>query len=139
MNALEFKNAAADFVRCFIVAVTLLAWSGALAQTTAEDYVKSGQAWDGKGDYDRAIADYNQALRIDPQNAWAYNNRGIAWRNKGDYDRAIADYNQALRIDPQNAWAYNNRGIARRNKGDYDRAIADSNQALTINPQYAGA
>jgi uncharacterized caspase-like protein len=139
MNALKFKNAAADFVRCFIVAVTLLAWSGALAQTTAEAYVRSGISWSLKSDFDRAIADYNQALRINPQYAAAYLGRGVAWEMKGNLDRAIADFNQALRINPQYAEAYFNRGIAWVSKRDYDRAIADYTQALRINPQLTQA
>jgi tetratricopeptide (TPR) repeat protein len=100
MRRLNLKNAAVDFVRYAIAVVALIAWSGALAQTTAEDNFKSGNAWRNKGDFDRAIADYNQALTINPQDAEAYNNRGNAWRNKGDFDRAIADYTQALRINP---------------------------------------
>ena len=44
-----------------------------------------------KGDYDRAIADFDQAIQLKPDYADAYYNRGIAYHDKGDYDRAIAD------------------------------------------------
>ena len=54
-----------------------------------------------KGDYDRAIADYDEAIRLDPRYAVAYYNRGVAYCDKGDYDRAIADYNEAIRLDPK--------------------------------------
>jgi tetratricopeptide (TPR) repeat protein len=87
-----------------------------------------------KAVYDRAIADYTQALRLDPNIALAYNNRGMAYAGKGDYDRAIADYTQALRLDPNIALAHNNRGMAYADKGDYDWAIADYTQALRIDP-----
>jgi tetratricopeptide (TPR) repeat protein len=53
-----------------------------------------------KDDYDKAIADYIHAIRLDPNSAAAYNNRGIAYYAKGDYDQAIADCEAALRIDP---------------------------------------
>jgi tetratricopeptide (TPR) repeat protein len=92
-----------------------------------------------KAVYDRAIADFTQATRLDPNNAKAYIERGGAYSAKGDYDRAIADYNQALRLDPNNAVAYSNRGKAYSDKGDYDRAIEDHNQALRLNPNFAGA
>jgi tetratricopeptide (TPR) repeat protein len=92
-----------------------------------------------KAVYDRAIADFTQAIRLDPNNANAYRERGNAYSDKGDYDRAIADYNQALRLDPNLAAAYNTRGFAYYMKGDYDRAIADYNQALRINPNDAKA
>jgi tetratricopeptide (TPR) repeat protein len=58
---------------------------------------------DQKVIYDRAMADYTQAIRIDPNDASPYTNRGNAYYFKGDYDRAIADYEAALRIDPNDA------------------------------------
>ena len=50
--------------------------------------------------YDKAIADYGEAIRLDPKYAAAYNNRGIAWSAKSEYDMAIADYGEAIRLDP---------------------------------------
>ena len=65
-----------------------------------------------KGENDRAIADYTEAIRLDPKNANAYSNRGYAYSDKGDTDRAIADFTEAIRLDPKFAIAYNNRGLA---------------------------
>jgi tetratricopeptide (TPR) repeat protein len=45
-----------------------------------------------KGDYDRAIQDYDQVLSLDPKNGLAFNNRGLAYGRIGDFDRAISDY-----------------------------------------------
>jgi tetratricopeptide (TPR) repeat protein len=98
-----------------------------------------GNASKNKSDWDQAIAEYTEALRINPNNAAAYNNRGNAYYDKGDYDRAIADYNQAIRLDPNFVFAYNNRGNAYDNKGDSDRAIADYNQAIRLDPNFATA
>jgi tetratricopeptide (TPR) repeat protein/predicted small secreted protein len=92
-----------------------------------------------KAVYDRAIADFTQAIRLDPDNAKAYKERGNAYYIKGDYDRAIADYTQAIRLDPDYALAYHNRGDAYSDKDDYDRAIADYTQAIRLNPDYASA
>ena len=78
----------------------------------AKAYNNRGVAYYKKGDYDRAIADYNEALRLDPKDASAYNNRGSAYAGEGDHDRAIADYNEALRLDPKYVYAYYNRGSA---------------------------
>ena len=69
-------------------------------------------AYDEKGEYDRAIADYTEAIRIKPDYAEAYRNRGVAYAEKGEYDRAIADYTEAIRLKPDYAEAYYNRGIA---------------------------
>ncbi len=102
-------------------------------------YANRGNAYEKKGEYDRAIADYDQALRLDPKHANAYNGRGDAYNTKGEYDRAIADYDQALRLNPKDALAYIRRGNAYDNKGQYDRAIADLDQAIRFNPKDADA
>ena len=54
-----------------------------------------GVVWHEKGDDDRAIADYNDAIRLDPNYALAYNNRAVAWQAKGDTARANADFDKA--------------------------------------------
>jgi tetratricopeptide (TPR) repeat protein len=69
-----------------------------------------------KAGYNKAIADYSQAISLDPNLAGAYKVRGVAYINIGDYDRAIADCNQAIRLDPNNAAAYINRGIVYHKK-----------------------
>jgi len=102
-------------------------------------YNNRGVDWGAKDDNDRAIADYNEAIRLDPTYANMYNNRGNAWGAKGDYDRAIADFNEAIRLDPTFAIAYRNRGMTWRDKGDNDRAIADFNEAVRVDPKYADA
>jgi tetratricopeptide (TPR) repeat protein len=62
------------------------------------------------GDYDKAIATFSEAMRLDPKNALAFDNRGLAYVKKGDYNRAIADYNEAIRLNPNYALAFCNRG-----------------------------
>ena len=90
-----------------------------------------------KGGYDTAIEDYNDAIRIKPQNALAYNNRGITYRNIGDYDRAIEDYTEAISLDPQFAVPYANRGNAYGTEGEYDTAILDLNEAVRLRRDHA--
>jgi tetratricopeptide (TPR) repeat protein len=92
-----------------------------------------------KGEYDDAIGDFNEAIRLDPRDAVTYNNRGVAWERKGEDDRAIADYNEAIRLDPKYADAYSNRGLFWKRKGDYDRAMADKNEVIRLNPKDASA
>ena len=50
--------------------------------------------------YDRAIRDFDEAIRLDPKYARAYAERGYAWLAKGNYDQALKDYDQAIRLDP---------------------------------------
>ena len=81
-------------------------------------------------DYNRAIADFNEAIRLNPTAANAFNDRAIARRANGDLDGAITDYGEAIRLDPKSALPYANRGIAYRAKGEVERAIADYGEAL---------
>jgi tetratricopeptide (TPR) repeat protein len=53
--------------------------------------------------YDRAVQDYEEALRLDPNNAQYFRNRGNAYRIAGDRDRAVADYRKALILKPDDA------------------------------------
>ena len=66
-------------------------------------------AWALKGDFDKAIDDYNKALEIRPRYAEAYNNRGYAHTQKGDLQAALDDYSKALEINPLFVDAYNNK------------------------------
>lgn len=93
-----------------------------------------GTNWRAKGELDRAFADLDEAIRLDPNYSIAYYNRGLVWRDKGDLDRAIADYTEAIRLNPKYAIAYNNRGTVWRDKGDRDRAIADFDEAIRLAP-----
>ncbi len=96
-----------------------------------------GIAYKAKGDLDRAIADYDQAIRVDPSYAPALNSRGIAYKARGDIDKAIADYDRVIQLNPQSAPAYNNRGYAYFTKKSYDRAVADYDMALGLDPANA--
>ena len=110
-------------------------------QLTAEEWFNLGNnKWD-LGDKQGAIADYNQAIQIKPDFAYAYNNRGLAKYKLGDDQGAIADYNQAISIKPDHAntymGPYMGRGVAKYNLGDKQGALTDFNQAIQIKPDYA--
>jgi len=50
--------------------------------------------------YNKAIADYTQAIKLDPNFTPAYRDCGVAYSYSGDSDKALADFNQALGLNP---------------------------------------
>lgn len=98
----------------------------------AAAYVQRGNAYTRNKDYDRAIADFNQAMQLDPKFALAYSDRGLTYAIKRDYNRAIADASRAIELDPKLALAYVNRGNSYTANKNYDAAIADYTRALQL-------
>jgi len=92
-----------------------------------------GKLWADKKDFDRALADYNEAIRIDG-NPLSFNNRGYVRYLKKDFDRALADYDEALHRFPHNPAFLYNRSLAWRDKGELKKAIADLDEAAGIIP-----
>ena len=68
-----------------------------------------------------ALADLDQAIKLDPDFAAALNDRGTIYQHKGDLDRAIADFDRAIKANPRYDVALNNRGMAYKSKGKLDR------------------
>jgi tetratricopeptide (TPR) repeat protein len=117
-------------------------------------YLNRGAEWKIKKDYDRAFADYNEAIRLSATYAEAFYNRCIVYRIKEDYDHALADCNQAIKLGPTpNALAatdstrlgddrtisdyYSQRGAVYLSRKDYDLAIADFDSAIRLYPKDA--
>lgn len=86
------------------------------------------------GDFDRAIAEYSIAIKVDPARTEIYIRRGQARWQKGDYGLAIADFERALKLDPALSPAYLNRGIVLAARGDHEAAIADFDRASSLRP-----
>jgi hypothetical protein len=85
-----------------------------------------------KGQYDRAISDFNKALEIEPKSADVYNNRGIAYGSKGQYEKAISDFDKAIEINPGLSKAWFNRGLVYYYKKEYDKSWEDVNRAQAL-------
>jgi serine/threonine protein kinase len=120
------------------------------SQTPASDSKQSSPGKDNtsvtkkdekeKGDSLEALAKYDRAIELNPQDADAYINRGILKYEKNDTQGALADYNRAIEINPQDALVYYNRGLLKYGKlNDNQGALADYNRAIEINPKYAVA
>src|SRR5438876_567193 len=107
----------------------------------ANSLLKSGNQKVRDGDFDGAIADYNEVIEIDKvfpdyvQSA-TYLNRGLAFQKKGDLDAALADFNKAIKLSSSNVYAYQNRANLHEKRKEVDEAIADYSKAIKLNSKF---
>ncbi len=85
-----------------------------------------------KNDYDKAIKDLDEAIRLDPKYATARYNRAAFFFLKEDYEKATKDLDEVIRLDPKNVKAFGERAWARIKLEQYDKAVADFEQALKL-------
>jgi tetratricopeptide (TPR) repeat protein len=104
----------------------------AYEQRAALPYVNRGSSRQENGDIAGALADYTEALRVNPRSVEALNDRGQLRQELGEVDGAIADFSAAIAVAPYTFEAYNNRASVRILKKDWDGALADIDQALAL-------
>ena len=118
-----------------IKSCTALIASGDLTpQGLAKAYNSRGNHYSRKGEYDRAIQDYDQSIKSNPNYPNAFNNRGAAYQKQGDYERAIKDFDEAIKLRPDYPIAFANRAETYGNNGEYDRAKEDYDAAIRLYP-----
>jgi tetratricopeptide (TPR) repeat protein len=93
-----------------------------------------GIAYFENGEVDKALHDYDDALKLNANNAAAYVNRAIVLEEKGAGEEALKDYEEAIRLDPKDYFAYYNRATAFQDKGDLDSALANYDKAVELKP-----
>lgn len=92
-----------------------------------------------RGDFDNALRDFDQAVRLDANSAIAFYNRGRVHFAKGDALQAIQDFDAAIDIGPKTPGAFEERGFAYLSQGQIDKAIADYDAALQLDAKRATA
>lgn len=125
-----------------IVLTVVSAWGLAACDKLTDPHQRGQQAL-ARGDYEAALAAFNEAIAEGEYPAEAYANRGIAHEAMKNYESAVADYNEALALmdaaNPQRAEVLNNRGVAYLGLRRIEEAMADFDAAIEANPSYADA
>lgn len=100
-------------------------------------FYNRGNAYAARGDFDRAIGNYDEAIKHNPEMAVAFSNRGNAYKEQGKYERALADYDVAIGFNPKNAIALRNRCWTRFMVDQLSEALVDCNESLRVRPDSA--
>jgi Tfp pilus assembly protein PilF len=95
-------------------------------------YNHRGAHWLTKGEFGRAIQDFDEAIRLNSKDELAYRLRGYSYAKNGNVDGAIADTSEAIRLSPKDLLAHLVRGLSFNKKSEYDHAIADLSEAIRL-------
>ena len=128
------KPAKPPEVAAQVPAVAVPHTPGAEADDKAGSLVQRGIAYRQRGDFGKAIADFEEAIGVNRENADAWYQRALTWGHMGEYQRAINDFNRAITLDRDFAAAYADRGYAQFCLGDYGSAVRDFEAAIHLNP-----
>ncbi len=94
--------------------------------------IRADVAINSKRDFNRALEDMNEAIRLQPRYAGFFINRAFLRHNLDDYYGAMSDYDYAIQLDPMNHVAYYNRALLLAEVHDYDRALSDLDRVLQL-------
>lgn len=108
---------------------------GALARP--ETHFQKGEALRAAKNFDAALAEYREALRLKPDYAAAHFGLGITFRDKGDLADAAAEFREVIRERPNDIGAHSALGLTLFRRGDFDGAIAEYREAARLNSQDA--
>jgi tetratricopeptide (TPR) repeat protein len=111
--------------------LVLLASALAAAQN-AQTLIDQGVANCELGRYDQAISEFNQALKLKPNDAEILDCLGVAHYAKGQNERAIGYFTEALKANPKYTLSYMRRANVYDTMGEFDKALADLEQAKNL-------
>jgi tetratricopeptide (TPR) repeat protein len=102
-------------------------------------YGNRGNALSRQGYVDKALEDYNMAIKICPWSVDPVLNRGVLLENMLRFDEAVEDYKSVLKVAPQDPAAWNNLGNATAGLGQYDLAVKYYDKAVRLAPRFSFA
>ncbi len=132
--------AAKTFMQCRAWKDAVILWNAVIERSPnlALAYVHRGTAYQEKGDFVAASADYQKAIAL-KDDPYAHSNLAMIYKEAGHFDEAQAEYTKAIALKPQFWGAYFDRGNLYRENGKFFLAISDYTKALEFLPGYAQA
>ncbi len=112
------------------------AQAAALKPASARDHYLLATTYAQRGRYDRAVAELNQALTLNPRHYWSWVQRGICYQEMGKNPLAAADFSVCVGLWPEFAWGYFNRACALDRVGNRAEAVRDYSAALERDPRF---
>ena len=103
----------------------------------AEHYEKAEDFWNND-DYEKAIAEYGEVIKLLPNDAESYGGRGQCYNSLEQWDKALADLDKAISLDSGNSDYYALRGRVQAALGKIEKGGADTDKAATLAPNQAG-
>ena len=117
------------------VSILLCIFLSCATVTPREEATRRGFAAMRARNFDIAVDEFTEAIRLEPNRAASYSSRGNAYTELGEFELALADFNTAIAIQPERGWTpfpYYYRGLMYEKWGDYENAILDLEYALRI-------
>lgn len=108
--------------------------SAVLEDQLVAKYKDSGESHFDDGNYKDAIADFEEALKLKPNDAWTLRYLADSYQNNGQLQLALNAINHSIRIEPTNGYSYKVRGLIHYDEEEYDKATSDFEKVLTIEP-----
>ncbi len=106
---------------------------------TAWEYFRLGRSFLASGNLTQAVAQFDQALLLKPDDFWASFYRGQCAFRLQRYEDAVHAFSTCLALKPDSAHCFHNRALARTAKGDTDKALRDYDRALQLDRTLAEA
>jgi tetratricopeptide (TPR) repeat protein len=108
-------------------------------ELTADAYIGRGNYYFDQEDYERALAESDRAIGLQPDYSLAHHNRGASLVKLGQYQEALAALDRAVELAPNDAGEHYSRGTVLILLGRCKEAKADLNRAIELRPDYGSA
>jgi len=105
-------------------------------RSSIEDKIHEGTFCLARGEYEKSISHFSNAIDEDPDSYAAHLSRGVAYAKLGNMEHAGADFARAIELKPEDPRPYHLRGLTHLSRGDRETAKKDFDKAIELNPRY---